>query len=225
MGNDRDIKIISMNSSKVGRGNESYLRKLLDVENPDLCLLPGDNGDIKKCTVCGYKQYLTQGNSQPVLLYDTEKVRLKWSPVSVDRYAQLPGINFDELVCPEAEIPLGPGMEPKHVSILVWDPSMTRKNVDRRMQAENIIRLAQDISLKRQIPTLIGGDFNFGLNNMEHIVKDVSSQGKKYLNKQAAESGLYPAEKWLPSISPKKNVKIRAYSEPLIREIAEKQIR
>lgn len=200
MGLDSDIKIISMNLTKAGRGNESYLRKLLDVEKPDLCLLPGDNDDMKKCTVYGYQQYLTQGNDQTVLLYNTEKVKLKWSPVSADKYAQLPGVNFDELVCPEAEVQLGPHMDPKHISILTWAPSMTRKNIDRRMQAEHIIRLAQGISMNRQIPMLIGGDFNFALNNMEHVVKDISSQGKNDLNKRAAESGYYPAKEWLPGM-------------------------
>ena len=36
---------------------------------------------------------------------------------------------------------------------------------------------------------------------------------------------MYIAIDQLVQLSPKKNVKIRAYSEPLIREIAEKQIR
>ena len=205
MGFESDIKFVSMNVTKAGRVKESYLRKLLDVEQPDLCLLPGDNSDLKKCVVYGYKEYFTQGTNKPVMLYNTDKVKLKWSPVSVNDYQQLPGINFDLISCPEAEVELstysGMYKETKHFSVLTWDPSMTRNNsIDRRMQAENIIRLAQEISLKRQIPVLIGGDFNFGMDKMELVVKDISSRGKNGLNQSAAESGHYPEDIWLPSM-------------------------
>lgn len=196
-----DIKIISMNLSKAGRQNESYLRQLLDGEKPDLCLLPGDNNDIKNCVVCGYEQYLTQGNEQTVLLYNSKRLKLKWSPVSVNQYQQLPGTNFDDLVCPEAEVQLGPYKEPKRFSILTWHFSLTRETrINRRTQAENIIRLSQNISRNREIPMFIGGDFNLDLVSMQELVKHVSSEGKQALNQQATESELFPEETWLPSM-------------------------
>ena len=123
-----DIKIISMNLSKAGHQNESYLRKLLDGEKPELCLLPGDNGDIKNCVVCEYQQYLTQGNEQTVLLYNPKRLKLKWSPVSANQYQQLPGIDFDALVCPEAAVELGQYKEPKQFSILTWHFSRPEKS-------------------------------------------------------------------------------------------------
>ena len=196
-----DIKIISMNLSKAGRQNESYLRQLLDVEKPDLCLLPGDNNDMKNCVVCGYEQYLTQGNEQTALLYNPNRLKLKWSPVSVNEYEQLPGTNFDDLVCPEAEVQLGPYKEPKCFSILTWHFSLTRETrINRRTQAENIIRLSQNISRNREIPMFIGGDFNLDLCSMQKLVKQLSSEGKQALNQQATESGLFPTETWLPSM-------------------------
>ena len=196
-----DIKIVSMNLSKAGRQNESYLRRLLDGEKPDLCLLPGDNTDMKNCVICGYEQYLTQGNEQTVLLYNPNRLKLKWSPVSVNQYNQLPGTNFDDLVCPEAEVQLGPYKEPKRFSILTWHFSLTREtSITRRTQAENIIRLSQNISRNREIPMFIGGDFNIDLVSMQQLVKHVSSEGKQALNQQATESELFPEETWLPSM-------------------------
>ena len=196
-----DIKIISMNLSKAGRQHESYLRQLLDGEKPDLCLLPGDNNDMKNCVVSGYEQYLTQGNEQTVLLYNPNRLKLKWSPVSINQYQPLPGTDFDTLVCPEAEVELGPYREQKRFSILTWHFSLTREiKIDRRTQAENIIRLSQTISMTRQIPTLIGGDFNLDLCSMQKIVKHVSSGGQQDFINQATQSGMFPKDTWLPSM-------------------------
>ena len=195
-----DINIISMNLSKAGY-RKSYLRQLLDGENPDLCLLPGDNDDLKKSAICEYEQYFTQGNEQTVLLYKPNQIRLKWSPVNVNNYQQLPGTNFDLLVCPEAEVELGPYKEPKRFSILTWHFSLTREfNINRTTQAENIIRLSQAISVVRNIPTLIGGDFNMDVASMKKIVKHLSSEAQQGFIKQATESGMFPQQTWLPSM-------------------------
>lgn len=199
MGYD-NMKIVSMNLTKAGRKNESYLRQLLDGEQPDLCLLPGDNDDMKKTMVCGYEQYLNQGNDQTVLLYNPKRLKLKWSPVSVNQYPQLPGINFDSLVCPEAEVELGPYKEPRRFSVLTWHFELTQNGIDRRTQAENIIRLSQSIAMTRQIPIFIGGDFNIDLNSIQNIVKKLSSDCKQALNENATNSGFYPKNVWLPSM-------------------------
>ena len=189
-----------MNLSKAG-SKKSYLRQLLDGENPDLCLLPGDNDNLKKSVVCEYEQYFTQGNEQTVLLYKSKRLRLNWSPVNVNLYQQLPGTNFDMLVCPEAEVELGPYKEQKRFSILTWHYSLTRLNqMNRNTQAENIIRLSQAISMTRQIPTLIGGDFNIDLTTMRKIVKHLSSEGQQGYIQQATQSDMFPKQTWLPSM-------------------------
>ena len=189
-----------MNLSKAG-SKKSYLRQLLDGENPDLCLLPGDNDNLKKSVVCEYEQYFTQGNEQTVMLYKANRLKLKWSPVNANNYQQLPGTNFDMLVCPEAEVELGPYKEPKRFSILTWHFSLTREiNMNRNTQAENIIRLSQAISTIRQIPTLIGGDFNVDLTTMRKIVKHLSSEGQQSYIQQAKEFDMFPKQTWLPSM-------------------------
>lgn len=196
-----NLKIISMNLSKAGCQQKSYLRKLLDGEKPDLCLLPGDNGDNGMCLVGGYEQYLTQGNEQTVLLYNPSRLKLNRSTVSVNQYTPLPGINFDLLVCPEAEVELGPYKEPQRFSILTWHFSLTRENTtDGRTLAENIVRLSQNISMVRQIPTFIGGDFNIDVQSMQKIVKHLSSEGTQSFIQQATNTGLFPKDTWLPSM-------------------------
>ena len=195
------LKIVSMNLTKAGRQHQSYLRQLLDNEQPDLCLLPGDNDNLKKAVVFGYEQYVTQGNQQTVLLYKAEKLKLNWSPVSTNQYPQLPGVNFDHLVCPEAVVELGPYQEPRRFSILTWHYSLTQWNgIDRTTQATNIVGLSQNIALTRQIPIFIGGDFNVDLNTMEKLVKHVSSEGTKSFLEQAQSSGQFPSNVWLPSM-------------------------
>ena len=190
-----------MNLTKAGGQHESDLRQLLDNEQPDLCLLPRDNDSLKQSVVLGYEQCVTQGNQQTVLLYKAEKLKLNWSPVSVNQYSQLPGINFDHTVCPEAVVELGPYQEPQKFSILTWNHLLTQWNgTDRTTQATNIIRLSQNIALTRQIPIFIGGDFNVDLNTMEKLVKHVSSEGTKSFIEQAQDSGQFPQNTWLPSM-------------------------
>ena len=195
------LKIVSMNLTKAGRKHESYLRQLLDIEQPDLCLLPGDNQSLKTSVVLGYEQLSSQGQQDTVLLYKAEKIKLNWSPVWANGLLQLPGINADYLVCPEAVIEQGQGKGPRTISILTWHYSLTRwEGVDRSMQAMNIVRMSQDIALSRKTPILIGGDFNLDVNTIQNIAKHANTEGTQSFLKGAANSGLFPSDVWLPSM-------------------------
>ena len=202
MGYDVDtLKIISMNFTKAGKKPKSYLRELLDGQQPDLCLLPGDNDELKKTVVCEYEQCLTQGNNKTVLLYKAKKVKLTATTIGCNEFPQLPGINFDSMVCPQATVEVGPYQEPKRFSILMWDDRLTQERIDRRTQAENIIRLSQTIAEQRGSPILVGGDFNLEYTSIQKIVTHLNTERTNTFMEQATNSGLFPPETYLPSMT------------------------
>ena len=196
------LKIVSMNVNRLGGNNrQSFLRELLDGQQPELCLLPGDNSELKKAVIFGYESYQSQGTSETVLLYKAENIKLKRSAVTCDMFPPLPGINYDSIVCPEAEVDLGSHQQPKRFSILTWDFHLTQVKIRRETQAESIVRLSQMIAETRQIPILVGGDFNIDACSIEKIVSHLNKEKTNGFMEMATNSGLFPSEKYLPSMT------------------------
>lgn len=185
MGNDK-LSIVSFNSSRKGLmtlspgQRPSYLQRLFESAEPDICFLPGDDKYAKLNVIRGYGQFTVPHNDDTVLLYNSNRVSMKEPQVSLNAFGYLPGLDFDQLVVPQVEVtaPKPVNQIVKEFSMVSWKfdffETASKKGLRAETLLESIITFTQRLAWTTRKPVLIGGEMKIDFNILKKIVERLS---------------------------------------------------
>lgn len=156
-----------------------YLDKILNEEKADICFLPGDDQSAKLSGIVrGYGQYLSPTADGTILLYNSSKVQMKKPDVNFSVFGHLPGIDFDQMVCPQVEITTHypERRVVKEFNLISWKYTLySEPKTDISVLTESILLFSQRLALQTGKGVLIGGEMTIDYSLLQQIVKKVST--------------------------------------------------
>lgn len=206
MGND-NLSIVSFNPTRKGLYSLSessrlpYLQRLFEMMHPDICLLPGDDKSAKLNVIRGFGQYMTPNNDDTILLYDVNKVSMTTANVNLQSFGNLPGIDFDKIVCPKVEVSSLLPMKSvvKEFSIVTWHHTLFPNivSLDNNILMESVLVFAQRLAMVTRLPIIIAGEINMEyrllVNIVEKLGKENSDVYLQNIQPIMAENGYIPS--------------------------------
>ncbi|XP_045197274.2 uncharacterized protein LOC123551996 [Mercenaria mercenaria] len=187
MGND-NLSIISFNSSRKGLltlsdgQRPSYLQRLFESAEPDICFLPGDDKYANLNVIRGYGQYTIPNAEATVLLYDSNRVKMMEPKASLNSFGPLPGLDFNQMVVPQVEVStLQPYQQVvKEFSMVSWKHDFFQTaTVEVKTLVESIITFSQRLAITTGKPVLIGGEMNIDFTILNQIVNKLSNDNQE----------------------------------------------
>ncbi|XP_061164381.1 uncharacterized protein LOC133173412 [Saccostrea echinata] len=177
MGNCKDfLQIVSMNAA--GRnGRKHVFQDLLEKEEPEIVFLPGGSPGLDTLTQTRYKHLLDPAYKEPVLLYDSTRLKVNQLPASPQ--SSRPACAFDKVLAPLIDIN-SPAPTQNIVKQFIcvnwhWKLSETGGSQVLYENGRMYMMFAQNLAYFTGKEVFIGGDFNLPLSKIKELIDEHNS--------------------------------------------------